>query len=154
MTGRSPILGADRTVATGSPPALQLPAAIVELTEVRCVSIDRKLGYFRDERFVIFGYCPAGAEVVWKDGHSLGFGTGGWWTFLEEIAPMAARRGYGLGSATTAGTHVLLVDRTRGTVYVAEREPAEGFLSRVHGQPGPTRRCLCALTNCAACPVR
>src|SRR6185312_11333860 len=134
--------------------ALPLPPGIIELAELHSVSIDRQLGYFRDERFVLFGYCPGGGEVVWKDGHSAGFGTGGWRTFLEEIAPLANRLGCSLGSATSAGTHVLLVDRARGTVYVAEREPAEEFLARIYGIPPPTRRCLCALMDCATCLAR
>lgn len=154
MSGNIPMISPDRIGAAAPAAALPLPPRTIELTELHSVSIDHRLGYFRHEQFVLFGYCPGGQEVVWKDGHSAGFGTGGWRTFLEEIAPLANRRGCSLGSATSAGTHVLLVDRARGTVYVAEREPAEEFLSAIHGIPPPTRRCLCALMDCATCLAR
>lgn len=130
------------------------PHGAVTLVEFRAAAVEHGLGYFRSERFVIFGYCPGGGEVIWKDGHSSGFGTGGWRMFLDEIAPAAQRYGISVGSANGAGTHVLLIDRTGDVVYVAPRESAEAFLARVNGVAPPTRRCLCALFDCRFCPVR
>jgi hypothetical protein len=134
----------------GSP----LPANCVEIIELRSASIEHRLGYFRAEPLVIFAYCPAGGEVIWKDGHSSGFGTGGWRIFLEEIAPLAQRRGVRLGGLMSAGTHVLLMDRRHGTVYAAPRHVAEEFLVKAYGIPPPKRPCLCMRLDCAACSVR
>jgi hypothetical protein len=135
--------------ASGPPP----PDAI-ELPELRRAAIENRLGYFGDEAFVLFGYCPGGGEVIWKDGRSSGFGTGGWNAFLQEFAPLAARRGASIGDLTSVGTHVLLMDRIRGGVYAVPRESAEQFLARANGLPPPTRPCLCTLRDCAACPFR
>ena len=129
------------------------PPEFIELVELRSASLEHRLGYFRDEPFVIFGYCPGGGEVIWKDGHSSGFGTGGWKSFLWEIAPLAARRGAFLGDERSAGTHVLWVNRLRGAAYAAPREMAEDRLARVNETPAPRRRCLCALIDCASCPI-
>ena len=133
---------------------LPLPANAIELVELRSASIEHRLGYFGDQPFVVFGYCPAGAEVIWKDGRSSGFGTGGWRAFLQEFAPLAARYGATIGDLNSVGTHVLLMDRIRRATYAVSRESAEEFLARVYGLPRPTRRCLCSLMNCAACPLR
>ena len=138
----------------GRPPPARLPPNAIELIELRSASIEHRLGYFRDQPFVIFGYCPGGGEVIWKDGRSSGFGTGGWKIFLQEVAPLAARRGASIGDLTSVGTHVLLMDRIRGAIYAVPRESAEDFLSQAYGLPQPTRQCLCALMNCAACPLR
>jgi hypothetical protein len=136
-----------------------LPAEFGELVEFREVSVEHKLGYFGDDRFVLFGYAPEGGEVVWKDGRSYGFGTGGWQTFLEEIAPLAARHGADLGTLTAAGTHVLVMDRERGTLCTAPREAAEAFMAcvypgwrrlRRHRQRRRARPCLCAPPGPAA----
>ena len=135
-------------------PPPRLPSNAVELIELRSASIEHRLGYFRDEPFVIFGYCPGGEEVIWKDGHSSGFGAGGWKLFLLEIAPLAARRGASVGDLTSAGTHVLLMDRIRGAIYATPRKSAEEFLARIYGIAPSNRRCLCSLMNCAACPLR
>ena len=149
----------DETLPNGSGGAahVALPArrmsASEELTELRGVTIEAKLGYFGSEDLVIFGYCPGGGEVVWKDGRSSGFGTGGWAIFLQEIVPLAARRGADLGGMSRVGTHVLLMNRSGGKIYVVRREAAEGFLAEACGVPPPTRRCLCAL-DCASCPMR
>jgi hypothetical protein len=139
----------------GSPTASRPPPPdAIDLPELRGASIEHRLGYFGDEPVVVFGYCPGGEEVIWKDGRSSGFGTGGWRTFLQECAPLAARRGASLGDLTSVGTHVLLMDRLRGRVFAVPRQSAEDFLARVYGLPPPTRPCLCALTDCAACPLR
>jgi len=134
-------------------PIVLLPD-VVELVELRATAIEHRLGYFRSERFVIFGYCPGGGDVIWRDGHSSGFGTGGWQTFLAEIVPLAARYRVSIGDAGSAGTHVLLMDRRHGAVYAAPRRIAEEFLACIHGLPPPSRPCLCTLLNCATCPVR
>lgn len=142
--------------AGGSPPSVRdvaPPHGFVTLVEFRAVAVAQGLGYFREERFVIFGYCPGGGEVIWKDGHSSGFGTGGWQMFLDEIAPAAQRYGIRVGSAKGAGTHVLLIDRAADVVYAARREPAEAFLARINGVVPPTRQCICALFDCRFCPV-
>ena len=130
------------------------PPGAIELPELRCASIEHRLGYFGDDAVVVFGYCPGGGEVIWKDGRSSGFGTGGWRAFLQEFAPMATRRGASIGDLTSVGTHVLLMDRVGGVVYAVPRESAEDFLARAYGLPLPTRPCLCALMDCAACPLR
>jgi hypothetical protein len=131
-----------------------LPDGAVALTDLRAAAVEHGLGYFRSERFVIFGYCPGGGEVIWKDGHSSGFGTGGWRVFLEEIVPVAQRYGIGVGGVDSVGTHVLLIDRAQSAVYAVPRESAETFLAKINDVPLPTRPCLCALLDCRSCPVR
>ena len=59
-----------RISVTSAMLAQRLPPSFVEIIELRGASIEGRLGYFRPERFVIFGYCPGGGEVIWKDGHS------------------------------------------------------------------------------------
>lgn len=136
------------------PNFVRSPSEFIELVGLRSSSIEHRLGYFRDEPYVIFGYCPGGGEVIWKDGHSSGFGTGGWKTFLWEIAPLAARNGANLGSVMAAGSHVLLLDRARQVVYAAPRKSAEDFLARVNGIASPMRLCLCGMLDCASCPIK
>ncbi|HWB53704.1 MAG TPA: hypothetical protein VG722_05905, partial [Tepidisphaeraceae bacterium] len=109
-----------------------LPPDAVALVELRATAVERRLGYFRAERFVIFAYCPGGGEVIWKDGHSSGFGTGAWRMFLEEIAPLAAQYDVDLGGLESIGTHVLLLDRSRGVVYAAPRNSAEQYLAQAN----------------------
>lgn len=133
---------------------LVLPDGTVTLIEFRAAAVAQGLGYFRTERFVILGYCPGGGEVVWKDGHSSGFGTGGWRIFLEEIAPVSKRYGVNLGGVDRVGTHVLLIDRVQDTVYAMPRDSAETFLANINSIPLPKRPCLCALLDCRSCPVR
>ena len=130
-----------------------LPAGFVRLAELVSSTIERQLGYFRNERVVVFGYCPGGGEVIWRDGSSSGFGAGGWRVFLEEISPLAARMGVKLGDLESIGTHVLLMDRLTGDVYGVPRDLAEATLARFYGTPTPNRPCLCTLGNCATCPV-
>lgn len=126
----------------------------LELSQLGIVSIERQLGYFREEPFVVFGYCPGGGEVIWRDGHCSGFGAGGWRLFLAQIAPAALCLGVDLGSIEAAGTHVLVVDRRHGIVYGAPRGAAEDFLSEFYELPAATRPCMCSVVNCSACPVR
>lgn len=145
---------AGRASTSGSPTASRPPPPdAIELPELRGASIEHRLGYFGDEPVVVFGYCPGGGEVIWKDGRSSGFGTGGWRPFLQECAPLATRRRASLGDLTSVGTHVLLMDRLRGRVFAVPRQSAEEFLARAYGLPLPTRPCLCALADCAACPL-
>lgn len=129
------------------------PVDFVELIEFRSIPMDRKLGYFGVEPIVIFGYCPGGGEVIWRDGHASGFAAGAWRVFLEEIAPPAAQAGANLGGHDRAGTHVLLMDRRRSVLYTAPRESVETFLARTYGIPRPSRQCLCALKDCALCSI-
>lgn len=137
------------------PPATPapVPEGSVALLEFRAAPLSRSLGYFQSQRFVIFGFCPGGAEVVWKDGHSSGFGTGGWRVFLEEIVPAARRHGIDLGGTNRVGTHVLWVDRQCGAVFAALREAAERSLAQLNGISPASRRCLCALLDCGSCPT-
>ncbi len=130
------------------------PRDFTVLAELCSAAVEHKLGYFGNEPFVLFGYCPGGEEVVWRDGHASGFSGGGWRAFLWEIAPVAARHGADIGSADRLGTHVLFMDRRRGALYAGPRESAERFLSLLYGVPLPTRPCLCSRTGCALCPVR
>lgn len=133
----------NQKAASISAPHHSPPAAFTELPELRAVSLDHKLGYFGQQRFVIFGYSDRGQEVFWKDGHSSGFGLGHWQYFLETVAPLAARQGFNLGGLDRPGTHVLVVDRERKTAYATCRNCAETFLAHYYGTPPPTRRCLC-----------
>jgi hypothetical protein len=58
-----------------------------------------------------------------------------------------------VGDLNSAGTHVLLMDRLHRAVYATPRQVAEEFLTCIHGIPPPSRPCLCALLDCATCPV-
>lgn len=125
-----------------------LPEDALALVELDSTEIERRLGYFRDEPFVVFGYCSGGGEVIWRDGRSSGFGTGGWQVFLEEIAPVAAKHRANLGSLEATGSHVLIVDRIRRKVYVSSRQSAEAFVSRIGDLRPASRRCMCGWTAC------
>ncbi len=131
--------------------ALPIPPDFTELIELRSVAIEHKLGYFRDEPFVLFAFSPEGGEVIWKDGRSSGFGTGGWRMFLDRIAPVARRYGADVGDIDRAGTHAVLMDRVRGAVYVATFESAQRFLFEANGLSVPARRCLCLQKDCPSC---
>ena len=144
----------ERPPGTGESPLVSLPPEATELIELRSTSIQNRLGYFRDEPFVIFGYCPGGGEVIWKDGHSSGFGTGGWKILLYEIAPLAARRGVNIGTINSAGTHVLLMDRLNGKLYAVSRVAAEDFIARAYHLAASKKPCMCSVMACAHCPVR
>lgn len=132
----------------------RLLRSFVELNELRSTRIARQLGYFGTERFVVFGYCAGGSEVIWRDSHSSGFGFGGWKQFLWHIEPLAARYGVSLGNEKLVGTHVLVIDRAEKVVYAAPRKQAEEFLAEVYGVSPPKRPCLCSRINCALCVVQ
>jgi hypothetical protein len=144
----------ERQPADDESPLVSLPPEAIELIQWRSASIENRLGYFRDEPLVIFGYCPGGGEVIWKDGHSSGFGTGSWKVLLYEIAPLAACRGVNLGSINSAGTHVLLMDRVKARLYAVPRTVAEDLLARAYHIAESKRPCLCSLMACASCPVK
>ena len=105
-----------------------LPAGFVALSERLPPGLDRRLGYVGDERFVIFYYEPRGEEVVWDDGHTYGFGAGGWCAFEDVVAPLGRRYGADLGNEVSAGRDVLVLDRLRGMAYFAERGCARRFV--------------------------
>jgi hypothetical protein len=122
---------------------ITVPPDFVELPELRSVSLDLKLGYFGQQRFVIVGYSDGGQEIYWKDGLSSGFGLGHWQYFLDTLAPLAARRGIHLGALGRPGTHVVVLDRERKATYATCRNCAETFLAQYHGTDPPIHRCLC-----------
>jgi hypothetical protein len=95
-------------------------------------SIDRRLGYFRHARFVLFYYEPRGAEVIWNDGRSYGFGSGGWMTFLHEVAPLGSGQGLNLGDDDRPGDHVLVLDREHNRAWFADRRSAQRLVDRQH----------------------
>jgi hypothetical protein len=122
------------------PPWVEVPADFTSLAEPLPAGLDRRLGYPGERRFVAFRYEPRGEEVIWDDGHTYGFGTGGWSAFLDRVAPLAARYGVDLGiepnvatprRRPTHHTAVLLLDRTGGCAYFAGRASTERFLSKL-----------------------
>jgi hypothetical protein len=92
-------------------------------------ALDRKLGYFGNARFVLFYYEPRGHEVIWNDGRSYGFARGGWMSFEDDVAPVAARHKTDIGAADHHGEHVLVLDRKLEQSYFANRAVAERFVS-------------------------
>jgi hypothetical protein len=116
--------------AEASPLVSAVPSGFSKLSDRLQQSIDRQLGYFGQDRFVMFYYEPRGAEVVWTDSQSCGFGTGAWRVFLDEIEPLARRDGADLGTAEARGRHGLIVDRAYGHTYFAEQREARAFLSQ------------------------
>jgi hypothetical protein len=91
---------------------------------------ERELGYFGQDRFVMFYYEPRGQDVIWADSRKSGFGTGGWQYFLDVIEPMARRMGVDAGNTTSRGKHALIVDRDFGQAYYADRQEAEAFVTQ------------------------
>lgn len=117
------------SVTEVAPPDFLTPLAGFDRLSERVLQwIDRKLGYFGASRFVFFYYEPRGQEVMWNDGRSYGFGSGGWMAFGDEVAPVAARHGVDLGDESHKGRQVLLLDRTKGDAYFADRRSAERFV--------------------------
>lgn len=106
-----------------------IPCGFVTVSEGLQQRIDRKLGYFGQARFAFFYYEPRGSEVVWNDGRTYGFGSGGWITYMDEILPLGRRYGADLGSDEGAGSHVLVLDRMLCQAYFAERECAETLVT-------------------------
>jgi hypothetical protein len=110
-----------------------LPAGFRALPERLPPYLDRSLGYVGGDRFVIFYYEPRGEEVVWEDGHTYGFGAGGWCAFEDLVAPLAKRHSAELGNEKCAGRDVLVLDRQRGLTYFAERGCARLFVRGLTG---------------------
>ena len=119
--------GMARTAMAGA-----VPSDFVPVHQCLQHSIERKLGYFRQARFVYFYYEPRGGEVVWNDGRSYGFGSGGWMMFLDEIAPLGRKQGVNLGSDDAAGDHVLVIDRELKQSWFALRDAAESLVDEQH----------------------
>lgn len=120
-----------KAVTHPDPPASE--AGFTRVSEPLVPWIARDLGYFGRARFVCFYYEPRGDEVIWRDGQSYGFGTGGWSLFTDKIAPVARAYGAQVGSSQSFATDVLLIDRSTGEAYFAERKRAEQFLARQAG---------------------
>jgi len=110
--------------------ASAVPPGFIELpVTARQQWLDRTLGYFGNRRLVFFYFEPRGEEVVWNDGVSCGFGTGGWLPFDEEVAPLARRMKASVGGPDEAPRDVLLIDRSLRRAYFAPRETAEAWLA-------------------------
>jgi hypothetical protein len=110
--------------------ASAFPSSFVAVSECLQQGIDRRLGYFGNARFVFFYYEPRGSEVVWNDGRSYGFGSGGWLFFLDEIVSLADRYGVEVGDDHKAGEHVLVIDRRLREAFFADREQAEAVVGK------------------------
>ena len=115
-----------------------LPPGFLALAERLPPYLDRSLGYVGADRFVIFYYEPRGEEVVWEDGHTYGFGAGGWCAFEDLVAPLGKRHGADLGNEKSAGRDVLVLDRQKGLTYFAERGCARRFVRGLTGTGADT----------------
>lgn len=93
-------------------------------------SIDQILGYFGQDRFVLFYYEPRDREVRWRDSHSNGTGVTGWPAPFADLEAQARACGISLGNSDEPGDHVLLVDRMHEQACFAYREAAQEFLAR------------------------
>ena len=122
---------------TPNPPAAQLlwpvPDEFIEITGAKLAGIDRSLGYFGTEPYVVFAYEERAGEVMWKDGQSCGISHGAWDVLAARVEPLARARDATLGRDGCPGSHVMLVDRRRGRVYLAEPVMAEVFLCALYG---------------------
>ena len=119
-----------------------MPADFVSITETRIAAMDRKLGYFGEARFVAFYYEPRGEEVVWKDGLSCGFGSGGWRIFFDAVGSLATQCGADIEGSGSPPRHVLLIDRERRVSYFAPHRSADQFLAELCGFPSKRLSCL------------
>ena len=108
--------------------AFELPAGFQALPVRRLQRLDRRLGYFGSNRFVLFYYEPQGQEVVWDDGYSYGFACGGWQAFIEDVMPIAEQLGADLGDSDRRGAQALVVDRMLGQVFCAAHADAKRFV--------------------------
>ena len=117
-------------------PVSAVPASFLKLSSAarqqQCC--ERELGYFGQDRFVMFYYEPRGQDVIWVDGRSSGFGTGGWRCFLDDIEPLARRHGVDVGDVNRPGRHALVVDRQFGQAYFADRDEAHAFVTGTRRQ--------------------
>ena len=93
-------------------------------------SIDQELGYYGEDRFVMFYYEPNRREVRWRDSRSCGAGCTEWPPPFAGIETHGRNAGITLGNFKGPGDHVLLVDRVDHQVCFAYREEAQEFLAR------------------------
>ena len=119
---------------TATPAPGPVPREFLEITSSTLSGIDRALGYFGKEPYVVFAYQGRGEEVIWKDGQSCGFAHGAWETMIARLGSVARQRGVDLGGETRDGSHVLFVDRARGRAFFAEHLAVERFLSDMYGE--------------------
>ena len=91
---------------------------------------DRRFGYPGNARFVGFYWEPAGDEAAYDDGRLTGTGNS---TLLlaYRTHPAVCRHlgAYRLGNSETQSEDWLILDRESGTLRVAPREEAGGFLA-------------------------
>jgi hypothetical protein len=120
---------ADHVGAEANPFVSAVPSSFLKLSDRLQQCSPRQLGYFGQDRFVMFYFEPRGGEVVWTDSRSCGFGTGAWQVFLDEIEPLARRHGMNLGTPETRGQHALIIDRHWGQAYFAEQREGRSFLA-------------------------
>jgi hypothetical protein len=116
-------------------PDIAAPGVLTEFAKIEepvHPSVDRKLGYFGEVRFVLFHWERRADGVIWKDGRTYGFGPGAWCFFLEKISPLADMHDADLGTPERDARHVLLVDRWSGQVYFAPRDQAEQLVASQH----------------------
>lgn len=137
----------DEAPESAAPRCLPIPPEFIELKKFRAVTLDRKLGYFGNQRFVIVGYSDRAQEIFWKDGQSSGFGLGHWQFFMDTLTPAAAAQGIDLGDIGRPGRHVIVLDRQEKAVYATCRNCAESYLAACYGTPPPARACMCAPTQ-------
>jgi hypothetical protein len=125
--------GSSRGGTPGPPMLWPVPDEFIEITAAKLNGIDRALGYFGNEPYVLFAYEERAGEVMWKDGQSCGISHGACDVLAARVEPLARTRDATLGSDGRAGSHVMLVDRRRGRVYLAEPVMAEVFLCALYG---------------------
>ena len=123
-----------------SPICWTVPDEFLDITTAAIRGIDRAVGYFGNEPYVLFVYESRGGEVMWKDGQSCGFSHGAWEILSRRVEPIAREHGVTLGGESADGSHVLLIDRRRDRAYLAEQVMAEVFLCAIYGFS--RRRCI------------
>ena len=129
-----PLGGDSSPTMSPVPPLLwPVPDEFLDITSPKLTRIDRALGYFGNEPYVLFAYEERAGEVMWKDGQSCGISHGASDVLAARVEPLARTRDATLGSDGCPGSHVMLVDRRRGRVYLAEPVMAEVFLCALYG---------------------
>ncbi len=116
---------------TSGDESVLLPSNFISLAGLLPGEFDRRLGYRRDERYVLFYFEPRGHEVIWQDRESYGFAIGGWRLFTELVHPLAAKFGVHVGDDEAHGSEVLFIDRLLNDAYFAPRQSAEAFLTSI-----------------------
>ena len=120
---------ADLIGAEANPFVSAVPSSFLKLSDRLQQCCPRQLGYFGQDRFVMFYFEPRGGEVVWTDTRTCGFGTGAWQVFLDEIEPLARQHGVNLGNTESKGQHALIIDRHWGHAYFAGQREGRSFLA-------------------------